>query len=589
MAPSLLSNKWRDLLCSAQYGQSELVTGRSEQELEAIANQLERVDNNYPGGVLSYLERARKLLEDSKNSVNPLQGYKPSLPPSVNPEIGSEEFFRLEAKGERCMTKCAFILVAGGLGERLQYDDIKIGLLTNITVEMTYIEYYFRCIRQIELSRDESDPKTPAPMVIMTSSDTHDKTVRLLEEHDYYGLKKEQIVILQQERVPALANNEALMAFSEEAGAIQMKPHGHGDVHSLIHAAGLPPKWIAEGYEWCFFFQDTNALALRAMPVLLGISADRDFHFNSLCIPRYPQEAVGAICKLERADGKQPMTLNIEYNVLDALLKSAGLGGDVPSSPDSKYSAFPGNCNILGLQLKPYNNLLKEGKGAVPEFVNPKYADSSRSKFKSPTRLECMMQEFARLYKDPNRVGCTILDRWFCFSTVKNGLAVAKQKLDAGNSPECAFSAESDLYQANVQCLRIACDQLLIKCSCAEPKTVEFQGIRYPLGPRLFIDPLFGLTISQIKSKLQKGAAKEVSISDRSSVGIIGPAQFSALCVDGSLRIVAPIGGITNLGNVTIKNEGVSLESVDVNDKNVPLNYRVRGYRPAAHSGTFIF
>ena len=26
------------------------------------------------------------------------------------------------------------------------------------------------------------------------------------------------------------------------------------------------------------------------------------------------------------------------------------------------------------------------------EFVNPKYTDASRAAFKSPTRLECMMQ-----------------------------------------------------------------------------------------------------------------------------------------------------------------------------------------------------
>jgi len=28
----------------------------------------------------------------------------------------------------------------------------------------------------------------------------------------------------------------------------------------------------------------------------------------------------------------------------------------------------------------------------MPEFVNPKYTDGTRTKFKSPTRLECMMQ-----------------------------------------------------------------------------------------------------------------------------------------------------------------------------------------------------
>ena len=36
--------------------------------------------------------------------------------------------------------------------------------------------------------------------------------------------------------------------------------------------------------------------------------------------------------------------------------------------------------------------------GAVPEFVNPKYTDGTKTAFKSPTRLECMMQEFPRLY-----------------------------------------------------------------------------------------------------------------------------------------------------------------------------------------------
>ena len=30
--------------------------------------------------------------------------------------------------------------------------------------------------------------------------------------------------------------------------------------------------------------------------------------------------------------------------------------------------------------------------GLVPEFVNPKYADAAKNKFKKPTRLECMMQ-----------------------------------------------------------------------------------------------------------------------------------------------------------------------------------------------------
>lgn len=32
----------------------------------------------------------------------------------------------------------------------------------------------------------------------------------------------------------------------------------------------------------------------------------------------------------------------------------------------------------------------------MPEFVNPKYTDGTKTKFKSPTRLECMMQDYPK-------------------------------------------------------------------------------------------------------------------------------------------------------------------------------------------------
>jgi UDP-sugar pyrophosphorylase len=37
----------------------------------------------------------------------------------------------------------------------------------------------------------------------------------------------------------------------------------------------------------------------------------------------------------------------------------------------------------------------------MPEFVNPKYADASKNSFKSPTRLECMMQARHRTLHGP--------------------------------------------------------------------------------------------------------------------------------------------------------------------------------------------
>jgi UDP-sugar pyrophosphorylase len=53
-----------------------------------------------------------------------------------------DEVCGLEAEGIPELGKCAFVLVAGGLGERLGYSGIKIGLPVDLVTETSFIEYY---------------------------------------------------------------------------------------------------------------------------------------------------------------------------------------------------------------------------------------------------------------------------------------------------------------------------------------------------------------------------------------------------------------------------------------------------------------
>ena len=39
---------------------------------------------------------------------------------------------------------------------------------------------------------------------------------------------------------------------------VQTKPHGHGDVHGLLHSSGLAAKWQQGGFKWVCFFQVTT-------------------------------------------------------------------------------------------------------------------------------------------------------------------------------------------------------------------------------------------------------------------------------------------------------------------------------------------
>ena len=137
---------------------------------------------------------------------------------------------------------------------------------------------------------------------------------------------------MKQDMVPALIDNSAKLAVNDK-GDIQVKPHGHGDIHNLLFESGVVAKWRDLGKEWMMFIQDTNALALKVVPSILGVSRQNNWEMNSVCVPRKPGEAMGAICKLLKQDesGEQ-IVINVEYNQLDALLKEKwNKDGDVPN------------------------------------------------------------------------------------------------------------------------------------------------------------------------------------------------------------------------------------------------------------------
>ncbi|KAL0360291.1 UNVERIFIED_CONTAM: UDP-sugar pyrophosphorylase [Sesamum radiatum] len=221
--------------------------GVEDDEKRAFFDQVARLNASYPGGLASYIKTARELLADSKAGKNPYEGFTPSVPSGETLTFADDNFIRYEEAGVREARKAAFVLVAGGLGERLGYNGIK------------------------------------------------------------------------------------------------TKPHGHGDVHSLLYSSGLLKEWLGAGRKWVLFFQDTNGLLFKAIPASLGVSATNGYHVNSLAVPRKAKEAIGGITKLTHKDGRT-MVINVEYNQLDPLLRATGHpDGDV--NCETGYSPFPGNIN----------------------------------------------------------------------------------------------------------------------------------------------------------------------------------------------------------------------------------------------------
>jgi UDP-N-acetylglucosamine pyrophosphorylase len=71
-----------------------------------------------------------------------------------------------------------------------------------------------------------------------------------------------QVSLIKQEKVACLIDNDATLALEpSDSFALQTKPHGHGDVHALLHSSGLAARWQRSGLKWICFFQ-VNPLAL---------------------------------------------------------------------------------------------------------------------------------------------------------------------------------------------------------------------------------------------------------------------------------------------------------------------------------------
>lgn len=587
---SILSDAERvtaKLLC--EIGQSHLFAGwaapgTDDEKKHSLLTQCAALNQQYPNGLAAYVKNAKKLLADAATGVNPYDGYAPEVPAGTALSTTDAEkrtaFQEAEDEGAREMGASAFVLVAGGLGERLGYNGIKIELPTELVTETSFIAQYcqFLLAYQSRARAAANDDTIVVPLAIMTSGDTNAATVALLAANNNFGMAESQITIVKQELVPSLSDNDAHFVLTAAGDAIECKPHGHGDVHFLLHQAGLPQRWADAGKKWLVFFQDTNAHVFRGLPAAIAVSARHEFVVNSITVPRRPGEAVGAICKLKHAQ-KGDLTINVEYNQLEALMTTAPPEqADVPDA--NGFAPYPGNINALIFNVPAYAAVLAATSGAIPEFVNPKYADGSTTKFKKPTRLECMMQEYPKLLAPDAKVGFTQLERWTSFSAVKNNVIDAAVKYKKTKFAESASAGEAALYWGHRNILAMAGVDVDV-----DGTMVEYCGIPTACGAKVVLTPAFGVTQREIHAHFT--SPRNVHVSSTSTLLLDGAGiTIESLTLDGALLITACDGA-----NVTVRtgadaviNKAMSFAKLEggsgdgTGDDSIPERYRIRGY-----------
>ena len=251
--------------------------------------------------------------------------------------------------------------------------------------------------------------------------------------------------------------------------------------------------------------------------------------------------------------------------------------GDV-ADPQTGYSPFPGNANNIVIEMSAYAKTLRgEDQGVVLEFVNPKYKDETRTEFKKPTRLECMMQDIPKLFQKElgasANIGFTMFERWFTFSPAKNSLEAGQEAVKAGsNAPGTMSSAESDKYIQNQR--KLAHLGVNLDVTEEEEDHIMVAGIPVTPGPRLVLCPAFGISQQEYAAKI----VGPMSITTRSSLILEGHhLTIKGLELDGALVIRAGQDSHVTVDGLKTTNAGWELQELDP-QKDYPEHVRIRGY-----------
>ncbi len=550
-----------------------------DEDKHRLFQQIKTLNNTCPGndGILGYCSRAKRLLQNAADGINPLDGWKLSAAQGVALDPSSEEYCHLEKVGKSNLCACGFVVIAGGLGERLGFSDIKLKLPVELCTNMSYLELYCRQI----ISFHTTERKIP--LAIMVSGQTEERTREFLTANNYFGLEESQITFLKQNDVPAIVDMEGHLVLNpKDPYQLMTKPHGHGDIHALMHESGTAKTWMSKGIKWVVFMQDTNSLQLHTLSAILGVSINMELAVNSLAIQRKAKEPIGGIARLIREEDGREMVANVEYNELDPLLRKSGYpNGDV-NETETGYSPFPGNINVLVFSLASYDQTLDRNV-QIEEFVNPKYCGESRTEF-LPTRLECLMQDYMKIVGPDMKVGFTCVPTWMCFSALKNSTAKAADAVVKGVPPMCAASAEADAYNIWVQILRIHGAHI----ESAPPMTLN-KGVAVCLGPQIVIEPSILFLTSEVHKVFPQPS--NVRISRRSSLVIRGEGTvvIEMLDLDGAAVFDVAAGSTLHIKKKRIQNAGWSIEKLGgtvKDEKNIqssssPIHevLSIRGYR----------
>lgn len=567
--------------------QGPVIFGKSDQspefseKLQELIQILQDIETFYHsiGGIIGYHLTVLKLIHSKKHP--PHQSKSDVVydePEGLDISKDSIDTFQAVRWGIEHMEELAEIYPVGGAGDRLHLqDDFNHELLPAAQLLFCGRTLFEGMIRDLQarefLYYKIFGKQLRTPLAIMTSHEkkNHERILDMCEDKHWYGRPKDKYFFFIQPLVPMITE-DGLWAMQAPLQPI-LKPGGHGVIWKVALDRGVF-KWLEDLHCHKALIRQINNPVAGVDKGLLALSGigchqGKDFGFASCFRLLNMPEGMDVLCERKVDDEYEYCITNIEYTEFE----HRGIK-DVPEAPDSPYSRFPANTNILFINLPAIRRVIE--RSPFPGvLINMKHAYSCLTPEgtmvkKHAGRLESTMQNIADYIIDrfPRRLAKgerNDLSTFITYNERRKTLSVTKQSYEPGKSmvgsPEGCFYELMQNYH----------DLLSNYCHFALPKPYDEKKYLKD-GPAFIADfhPALGPLYHIIGQKIQRGCLAEGA----EWIMEIAEAEITNLDLDGSLLIESSAimgkedahGILTyssthcskcTLKDVTVKNKGI--------------------------------
>ncbi|KAL2184411.1 nucleotide-diphospho-sugar transferase [Thermothelomyces heterothallicus CBS 203.75] len=294
-------------------GQSQVFTfydSLSSAEKAALYQQLGQFDPAYINTIAAKA-LAPPQAQDAAPSLEPLpDSARASIMDSAPADID-----RWYSQGLDLIAanKVGVVLMAGGQGTRLGSSEPKgcfdIGLPSAKSLFQIQAER-IRKVEQLAAQKAGTGAEVTVPWYVMTSGPTRGPTERFFKEHNYFGLKPENVFIFEQGVLPCISNDGKILL--ESKAKVAVAPDGNGGLYNALVEAKVLDDMKRRGIEHIHAYCVDNCLVKVADPVFIGFSASADVDIATKVVrKRNATESVGLIVS---KNGRPDV---VEYSEID--------------------------------------------------------------------------------------------------------------------------------------------------------------------------------------------------------------------------------------------------------------------------------